>query len=50
MTATRQLGVGSQDGAEALAIHHQLIYDERAAGSLNAPLARINIDEKMALV
>ena len=27
-TAMRQLGVGSQGGAETLAIFHQLIYDE----------------------
>ena len=46
MTALRQLGVGSQFGAEALAICHQLICDERASGSLNAQLARIKVDEK----
>ena len=38
-TAVRQLGVGSQSGAEALAIFHQLIYDEWASGSLNEPPA-----------
>ena len=43
MTAMRQLGVGSQGGAEALAIH-QLIYDDWVAGSLNAPLAGIKTD------
>ena len=50
MTAMRQLGVGSQGGAEALAIFHQRIYDEWASGSLNAPLARIKVDEKKCLV
>ena len=49
-TAMRQLGVGSQGGSDALAIFHQLIYDEWVAGSLNAPLARVKIDEKIALV
>ena len=29
MTAMRQVGAGSQGGAEALAIFHQLIFDER---------------------
>ena len=46
MTGIRQVGVGSQGGAEALAIFHQLLYDELASGSLNAPLARIRVDEK----
>ena len=46
MTAMRQLGVGSQGGAEALAIFDQRICDEWASGSLNAPLARIKVDEK----
>ena len=45
-TAMRQLVVGSQGGAEALAIFHQLIYDEWASGSLVTPLARIKVDEK----
>ena len=45
-TAMRQLGVGSQGGAEALAIFHQLLSDEWVAGSLNEPLTRIKIDEK----
>ena len=44
--AIRQLGVGSQGGAEALAIFHQLFYDEWAASSVNEPLARIKVDEK----
>ena len=30
-TAMRQLGVGSQGGAEALAIFHQLVHDEWAS-------------------
>ena len=42
----RQLGVGSQGGAEALAIFQQIPYDEWAASSLNEPLARIKVDEK----
>ena len=46
MTAMRQLGVGSQGGTEALAIFHQLIYDEWASESLNAPLARMKVDDK----
>ena len=37
-TAMRQIGVRSQGGAEALAIFHQLLYDEWVAGSLNEPL------------
>ena len=37
-TAMRQLGVGSEGGAEALAIFLQLIYDEWASGSLVTPL------------
>ena len=44
MTQIRQFGVGSQGGAEALAISHQLVYDEWASGSLHAPPA--NVDEK----
>ena len=44
-TAMRQLGVGSQGGAEALAIFPQLLYDEWASGSLTEPLARIKVDE-----
>ena len=47
MTAVRQLGVGSQGGTEALAIFHQLIHDEWASGSLDTPLARIKVDEKL---
>ena len=46
MTAMRQLGVGSQGGAEALAIFRKLIHDEWVAGSLSAPLARIKVDER----
>ena len=46
MTAVRQLGVGSQGGAEAVVMLHQLIYDEWASGSLDTPLARIKVDEK----
>ena len=42
MTAMRQLGVGSQGGAEALAIFNQLLYNEWASGSLDTPLARIS--------
>ena len=42
----RQLGVGSQGGAEALAIFHRLLYDEWAEGPLTEPLARIKVDEK----
>ena len=45
-TAMRQLGVGSQGGAEALAIFPQLLCDEKAEGSLTEPLARIKVDEK----
>ena len=45
-TAMRQLGVGSQGGAEALAIFHQLLYDEWISGSLTEPLARIKVDEQ----
>ena len=42
----RQPGVGSQGGAEALAIFHQLLYDERASGTYATPLAGIKVDEK----
>ena len=45
--AMRQLGVGSQGGAEALAIFHQLFSDECALGSLATLLARIKVDEKL---
>ena len=38
-TAVRQLGVGSQGRAEALAIFHQLIFDEWTSRTLGAPLA-----------
>jgi hypothetical protein len=46
MTASRQLGVGTSGGAEALAIFHQLLFDEWVDGHLSVPLARIKIDEK----
>ena len=42
----RQIGVGTPGGAEALAIFHQLFYDERMSGSLSGPLARIKVIEK----
>ena len=42
----RQIGVGTPGGAEALAIFHQLLYDEWTTGSLSGPLARIKVDEK----
>ena len=45
-----QLGVGFQSGVEALASLYQLIYDKWASGSLNAPLTRIQIDEKNVLL
>ena len=45
-TSTRQLGVGSRGGAEALAIFRQLFCHEWAEGSLTEPLARINVDEE----
>ena len=48
-TAMRQIGVGSQGGAEALAIFHLLLYDECVAGSLSEPLARIKVVEKFCL-
>ena len=35
-----------QDGAEALAIFRQLIYEEWASGSLNAPVGRLKVDER----
>ena len=44
-TAMRQIGVGSQGGADALAICHQLLFDEGAEGSLTEPLARIKVHE-----
>ena len=40
------LGVGSQGGAEAVAIFHQLLYDEWAEGSLTEPFARVKVDDK----
>ena len=45
-TSLRQIGVGTPGGAEALAIFHQLLYDEWMTGSLSGPLARIKVDEK----
>ena len=45
-TSMRQIGVGTPGGAEALAIFHQLLYDEWMTGSLSGPLARIKVDEK----
>ena len=47
--AMRHLGVGSLGGAEALAIFHQLIFDEWASGTLDKPLARINVGEKLPM-
>ena len=44
-TGMRQLDVGSQGGAEAHAIFHQLTFDERTSGTLVAPLAKIKVDE-----
>ena len=48
MTAMRQVGVGSEGGAEVLAIFQQLIVDEWISGSLDTPLARIKVDKKTA--
>ena len=48
-TGMRLLGVGSQGGAEALAIFRQLIYDEWASGSLTEPLARSKIRREKLL-
>ena len=45
----RQLAVGSQGGAEAVAIFRHLIYEEWASGALVTPLARIKVDEKTLL-
>ena len=49
-TSIRQFGVGTPGGAEALAIFHQLLYDEWMMGSLGGPLARIQVDEKKKLL
>ena len=46
-TAMPQLGVGSQGGAEALAIFHQLLCDEWMTGSLREPIASVKVDEKI---
>ena len=45
-TSMRQIGVGTPGGAEALAIFHQLLYDEWMTGSLMGPPARIKVDER----
>ena len=45
-TSMWQIGVGTPGGAEALAIFHQLLYDEWMTGTLSGPLARIKVDEK----
>ena len=37
-TSMRQIGVGAPGGAEALAIFHQLLWDEWMTGSLSGPL------------
>ena len=44
--AMRQLGVGSQGGAEARAIFHQFLFDEWTSGTLLPPLGRIKVDER----
>ena len=43
--AMRQVGVGSQGGAEAIAIFHQLVFDEWTSGTLDTRQARIKVDE-----
>ena len=48
MTVMRQVGVGSHGGVEALAIFHQLIFDDWVSGSLNTSLGRVNFYEKTA--
>ena len=48
MTAMRQVGVGSEGGAEVLAIFQQLIVDEWISGSLDTPSARIKVGKKTA--
>ena len=45
-TSMRQIGVGIPSGVGALAIFHQLLFDEWMAGSLSGPLARGKVDEK----
>ena len=45
-TSMRQIGVGTPGGAEALAIFHQLLYDERITGACSVSLARFKVDEK----
>ena len=49
MTAMRQVGAGSQGGAEALTLFHQLIFDEWTAGSLEIPFARTKVDGQKLL-
>ena len=44
--AMRQLGVGTPGGAEALAIFQQCLHDLWRSGDVEAPFARIKIDEK----
>ena len=41
-----QCGVGSQGGAEALAIFNELIFGRWAPGPLDLPLARIEVDKR----
>ena len=45
-TSMRQFGVGTPGGAEALAIFHQLLYDEWITGACSVSLARIKVDEE----
>jgi hypothetical protein len=46
MASSRQLGVGTPGGAEALGIFHQLVHDAWSDGLLRKPLARIKVDEQ----
>ena len=48
-TSMRQIGVGSPGGAEALAIFHQLLYNEWMTDALSGSLARIKVDERKVL-
>ena len=45
-TSMRQIGVGAPHNAEALAIFHQLFYDEWMTRSPSGSLARITVDGK----
>ena len=45
-TTMRQVGVGSQGGPGALAIFHELMFDEWMSESLGTPLARIKSRRK----